>query len=85
MNWKTFHTILFAILAVSPMVSSAQSVAEVKAAGQIQAIEIQGVVEIKPVGTTNWMTAQVGQILLPTEHLRTGPDSRVSCVGPTRA
>ncbi|HEY4416689.1 MAG TPA: FecR domain-containing protein, partial [Verrucomicrobiae bacterium] len=60
------------------MVSSAQSVAEAKAAGQIQAIEIQGVVEIKTVGTTNWTTAQAGQILLPAEHLRTGPDSRVS-------
>lgn len=78
MNWKILLVTLFVVLTGSPLVSSAQSATGANASGQIQAIEIQGVVEISAAAATNWTMAQAGQILYPTEHLRTGPDSRVS-------
>jgi len=78
MNWNTFRIMLFAMLAARPVIATALPVTETRTAGQIQAIEIQGVVEIKAVGATNWTPAQAGQILQPAEHLRTGLDSRVS-------
>jgi len=47
------------------------------AADSIQAIELQGVVQVAAAGTTNWTSAHVGQALQPADHLRTGADSRV--------
>ena len=45
---------------------------------QIKIKELQGIVEVLYPGTTQWAPAQAGQILHPTEHLRTGANSRVA-------
>ena len=78
MTWKTSLAAWFAIFAAFPIFSTAQPSAGSPPSGQIRAIEIQGIVEIMAVGATNWTAARAGEILQPAEHLRTGPDSRVS-------
>ena len=47
-------------------------------ANEIKIKELQGVVEVLHPGTTQWAPAQAGQILRPTQHLRTGPNSRAA-------
>lgn len=51
--------------------------AQTLTADQISAVELQGTVQIAAAGTTNWSPATVGQTLHPSDHLRTGADSRV--------
>jgi len=59
-----------------------KSLAEDATAGQIKIeiriVEIQGTVEISPVGATTWVSAQTNQTLHPFDRLRTGTDSRVA-------
>ena len=45
---------------------------------EIKVKELQGVVEVLYPGTTQWASAQVGQILRPSCHLRTGANSRAA-------
>ncbi len=78
MTWKTSLAAWFAIFAAFPIFSTAQPAAGSPSTGEIRAIEIQGIVEIMAVGATHWTAARAGEILQPAEHLRTGPDSRVS-------
>jgi tetratricopeptide (TPR) repeat protein len=45
---------------------------------EIRIVEMQGTVEITPVGATTWAPAQTNQTLHPFDRLRTGTDSRVA-------
>jgi len=45
---------------------------------EIKIKELQGVVEILYAGTTQWVPARNGQILHPSDQLRTGPNSRTA-------
>jgi Tfp pilus assembly protein PilF len=45
---------------------------------QIKIKELQGVVEILHAGTTSWVLARAGQVLHPTDQLRTAADSRAA-------
>ncbi|HEY1790815.1 MAG TPA: FecR domain-containing protein, partial [Verrucomicrobiae bacterium] len=47
-------------------------------ANEIKIKELQGVVEILYAGTTQWFPARAGQVLHPTDQLRTGADSRAA-------
>ena len=47
-------------------------------ANEIRILEIQGVVEIMPVGAKNWLLTPTNQVLHPGDKLRTGDNSRTT-------
>lgn len=61
-----------------PFIALAQTASVQSAPAQIQTVELQGTVEVAAAGATNWISAHVGQVLHPADHLRTGADSRVA-------
>ena len=48
------------------------------ATNEIRLVEIQGVVEVSPSATADWLLAQTNQILKPAYRLRTGANSRAT-------
>lgn len=48
----------------------------------IRIVELQGTVEISPVGAKTWVLTQTNQVLHPLDRLRTGPNSRVALQWP---
>ncbi len=47
-------------------------------ANEIKIAGFQGVAEIFPAGTANWISVQTNQVLHPFDRLRTGANSRVA-------
>jgi len=47
-------------------------------AGEIRILEIQGSVELVPVGAKTWVLTQTNQVLRPGDRLRTGSNSRIA-------
>lgn len=45
---------------------------------EVKVTELQGAVDILYAGTTQWVPARAGQVLHPSEKLRTGPESRAA-------
>jgi Tfp pilus assembly protein PilF len=62
---------------VAAHVMLAQGV-DIGGTNQVKIKELQGVVEILPAQTTQWVTARQGQVLRPADELRTGADSRAA-------
>ncbi len=58
--------------------SPAQSAAPSQATNEIRIVELQGTVEVSPLGKSTWSPAQTNQVLQASERLRTGPNSRVA-------
>jgi outer membrane receptor protein involved in Fe transport len=58
--------------------SQAHSASGHQGTNEIRIVGLQGTVEIAPAGTTRWFLTQTNQILVPTDKLRTGPNSRVA-------
>jgi tetratricopeptide (TPR) repeat protein len=58
--------------------SMAQNVAAGEVTNELRIVEIQGVVEVSPVGSTTWMLTKINQSLHPFDRLRTGTDSRAA-------
>jgi tetratricopeptide (TPR) repeat protein len=51
---------------------------------EVRIVEIQGTVEVFPIGATTWVLAKTNQFLQPFERLRTGDDSRVGLRWPNQ-
>ncbi len=58
--------------------SSAQPATAIHPANEIRIAEIQGIVEVSPVGSTTWVLTQTNQLLHPFDRLRTGVNSRMA-------
>jgi tetratricopeptide (TPR) repeat protein len=56
----------------------AQTVTGGGVGNEIRIVEIQGKVEVSPVGSSTWVLTQTNQTLRPFDRLRTGIDSRVA-------
>ncbi|HXI49859.1 MAG TPA: FecR family protein, partial [Candidatus Saccharimonadales bacterium] len=48
------------------------------ATDEVRIVEVQGIVEVLPAGSVDWVRTQAGQELRPFAHVRTGTNSRAA-------